>query len=275
MIRLVTDSGSMLPAELRRRFTVDVVPLTVTIDGVLHHEGVDITTAEFYARLAAGATVTTSAPSPGEFVAAYERAEQHAASGAVSIHTGSNYSATVAAATVANELVPIPVTIVDTGLASFPVALCVWAAGAVLADGADAAAAAAAALATAASTRSVFVVGVPELARRGGRFTTMTGKLTPTSVLELGPDGLRVTARVADVEAAIDAMVSHVANSAEIDPLRVGVGHAERPELAAVLIERLDAVTGVVELVPYEVGPSVGAHTGAGTIGVVYCPRAP
>jgi len=60
---------------------------------VLHHEGVDITAAEFYARLAAGAIVTTSAPSPGEFVAVYEHAARNAASGAVSIHTGSNYEA--------------------------------------------------------------------------------------------------------------------------------------------------------------------------------------
>lgn len=103
MIRLVTDSGSMLPADVRDRFAVDVVAMTVTIDGELHHEGVDITTAEFYARLAAGATVTTSAPSPGELRAAYEPAARNAASGAVSIHTGSNYSATVAAANVANE----------------------------------------------------------------------------------------------------------------------------------------------------------------------------
>jgi fatty acid-binding protein DegV len=33
MIQLVTDSASMLPGEVRRRFGIDVVALTITIDG--------------------------------------------------------------------------------------------------------------------------------------------------------------------------------------------------------------------------------------------------
>jgi fatty acid-binding protein DegV len=34
MIQLVTDSASMLPGEVRGRFGIDVVALTITIDGV-------------------------------------------------------------------------------------------------------------------------------------------------------------------------------------------------------------------------------------------------
>jgi hypothetical protein len=45
MIQLVTDSASMLPDEVRRRFGIDVVALTITIDGEDFAEGVDLTTA--------------------------------------------------------------------------------------------------------------------------------------------------------------------------------------------------------------------------------------
>lgn len=267
MIRLVTDSASMLPADLAARFDVDVVPMAVLLDGVVHREGIDLTSAEFYRHLAEGATVTTSAPSPGDLLTAYERAAAAGATSVVSIHTGATYSATVGAATVAAELAPLPVEVVDTGLVSFPVALCVWAAAEAPAGGA-----AAAALATAAETSSVFVVGVPDLARRGGRFTTVAGELTSASILELGPGGLSELTSVDDVDAALDAMAAHVGARAASTSLRVGVGDADRPELGARLADRLAGTAGIAELVRYDVGPSVGAHTGAGTVGTVWAP---
>ncbi len=42
MIGFVVDSNSQLPTELAERFSIDVVPLTVTIDGVDYLEGVDL-----------------------------------------------------------------------------------------------------------------------------------------------------------------------------------------------------------------------------------------
>lgn len=267
MIRLVTDSASMVPPDLAARFDVEVVPMAVLLDGVVHREGIDLTSVEFYRRLAEGATVTTSAPSPGDLLAAYERAAAAGATGVVSIHTGSTYSATVGAAGVAAELAPLPVEVVDTGLVSFPVALCVWAAAE-----APTGEAAAAASATAAGTSSVFVVGVPDLARRGGRFTTVAGELTSASILELGSSGMSELGQVDDVDAALDAMAAHVAALAGVTALRVGVGDADRPELGAQLADRLAGAAGIVDLVRYEVGPSVGAHAGAGTVGAVWAP---
>ncbi len=44
------------------------------------------------------------------------------------------------------------------------------------------------------------------------------------------------------------------------------------PELAAALAGRLEGRPNVEELVRYEVGPSVTAHTGLGTAGAVFFP---
>jgi hypothetical protein len=38
------------------------------------------------------------------------------------------------------------------------------------------------------------------------------------------------------------------------------------------IVRRLQPCPGVAEMVTYEVGPSVGAHSGPGNIGVVYAP---
>ena len=136
MITIVTDSASMLPASLRTRYSIAVVPITITIDGREYADGVDLAIGEFYERLTGGAVVTTAAPSPGAFVDVYRSAASTGAEAVLSVHTGAAYSATVASATVAAGLVDIPVTIVDTEVASFPVALAIWSAADALTRGA-------------------------------------------------------------------------------------------------------------------------------------------
>ena len=101
--------------------------MVLIADGRAYSEGVDLDTAEFYTRLAGGPTFSTSAPSPGDLLNAYRRAHQLGATEVLSIHTGANYSATINAATLAAAAAPIPVTVIDTRAASFPVSMCVWA----------------------------------------------------------------------------------------------------------------------------------------------------
>lgn len=260
----------MLPAELQARYGITVVPITITIDGRDYVEGVDLTTGEFYAQLGAGADVSTAAPSPGAFLDAYRAAVAAGATEVLSIHTGATYSATIAAATVAANLVDVIVEIVDTDAASFPVALAAWSAADVVAAGGSLADAADAARHTARHAGSFFVVGVPDVARRGGRFVTIDGELTPTTVLSLRDGQLDQYANVPDLDAAIDTIVDATLRLADKRQLRIGVGHAVHPELATLIASRLRNSRNITELTVYEVGPSVGAHTGPGTFGVVY-----
>lgn len=271
MIAVVTDSASMLPPRWRDQYRVRVAPMTVILDGAAYHEGVDLDAAEFYRRLAAGAEVSTSAPSPGDLLAAYTAAVDAGATGIVSIHTGSDYSAVLDAARVAAREVGARVELVNSHTVSFPVALCVVAATETLAAGADLDGAAAAARAAASVVDSIFVVGVPDLARRGGRLGA-TPVPTSTTVLTLGPSGLAQHSQAADLEGALEAMSTHVRRAAAVQDLRVGVGDADRPELGERLTELIAGSPGVVEVVRYEVGPSVGAHSGPGTVGAVWAP---
>ena len=54
MIAIVVDSNSQIPPELAARLGIEVVPLTVTVDGVAYREGVDIDADDFYARFETG-----------------------------------------------------------------------------------------------------------------------------------------------------------------------------------------------------------------------------
>ena len=272
MIGLVTDSNAQLPDDLRERYQVAVVPLTVVVDDQPYQEGVDITTGEFYERLAAGASVSTAAPSPGAVLIAYEQLAAAGATEILSVHIGSNTSATVNAVSVAAGSSPVPVEIVDTGTASFAVACCVWAAGEALTAGGDLTHAADVARRVADEVGNVFIVGALDLARRGGRLAADATVGEGLPVLALADGQMQSVGRVHDVESAVDAMTDYLVEVADGAPQRVGVGDALTPELAGEYAGRLAARPEVAELVRYEIGPSVGAHTGAGTVGACFFP---
>jgi DegV family protein with EDD domain len=269
---LVTDSNAQMPADLRDRYRVLVVPLTVVVDGEPYREGVEITTDDFYRRLADGAEVSTSAPAPGDVMKVYEEAAAAGASEILSIHIGSNTSGTVNAVKLAVGASPVPVEVVDTGTASFAVACCVWAAGEVLKDGGNLGPAADAARAAADEVGNVFIVGGLELARRGGRLAAGTDAGDGRSVRALAGGQMQSVAQVHDAEAAVDAMAEYLKTTAAGKPQRVGVGDAVASDLADEFEARLRPLAEVAELVRYEIGPSVGAHTGPGTVGACFFP---
>ncbi len=130
MIGLCVDSNSQMPVVLAARFGVVVVPLTVTLDGVDHLEGVDITDAEFYGAWDDGRTptISTSQPAPESFSAAYRELVDRGASEILSIHVASAMSGTLNSARLAARSATVPVTLVDSQTASFGISCCVWAA---------------------------------------------------------------------------------------------------------------------------------------------------
>jgi DegV family protein with EDD domain len=68
VLQVVTDSSCDLPEELIKEHNIKVVPLNISIDGEVFREGVDISQAEFYDRMARSqALPKTSQPSPAVF----------------------------------------------------------------------------------------------------------------------------------------------------------------------------------------------------------------
>jgi DegV family protein with EDD domain len=278
VIGLVTDSNAQLPPELARRYGVEVVPFTVTLDGVAYAEGEDLDADAFWARFE-GRTpaVTTSQPGPGRFLAAYQAVAARGADEILSIHIGSAVSGTVNSARLAADSAPVPVRVVDTGTASFAVACCVWEAGEARARGASAEEAAAVAGAVASRVGNVFVVGALDLARAGGRLAERDPALPGLDaggipVLSLRGGSMEIVGRAADLDRAAEAMAAAVRDGGS--GLRVGVGIADvgAEPVAQALEARLAEAWEVRETVRYRVGPSVGAHTGPGTVGAVFYP---
>lgn len=275
MIGLVVDSNSQIPASLVDRYDIEVVPLTVTLDGVEHLEGVNLDADRFYAAWADGAApeVTTSQPAPGAFIAAYERLAERGADEILSVHIAESMSGTLNSARIAIDSVGVPVRLVDTGTASFGISCCAWAAAEAIAAGADLEAAASVAERQAAGIHTSFVVGVPALLDRSGRVGGVQVEREAVEGIPVlamtGPDFF-VLDTVTDLGAAIEVMVADaLARPSGSAGLRIAIGTSDessRP-MSDALTVALDHPS-VGELVQYRIGPSVGAHTGPGTAGL-------
>jgi DegV family protein with EDD domain len=275
---IVTDSNSQITGELRDRFDVEVVPMTVTIDGVEHREGVDLDADGFYDHFADGHTpeITTSQPSPGAFVEVYRRLADRGCEEIWSIHIAEAMSGTIGSARIAAAEVDVPVHIVDTGSASFGVTVCVWAAAVALGRGGDHDDVRRRVERLVGRLGTVFMVGVPLLAERGGRAAEVELDGDGIPILSMHGGELEVLERVSTVEDTIDVMSTYATSWIEREPkgVTVAIGTADAPsrELGTRLEDALAHIPGVDEIVRYRVGPSVGAHTGPGTFGLFVFP---
>ena len=123
---------------------------------------------------------------------------------------------------------------------------------------------------------NVFVVGALDLARAGGRLAQGGQDHEDDGVPILSMEGgvMEVVGRARNLNEAADAMCSWVRAEAGGSRLRVGIGVADRATapLGDAMEQRLQGLVEVAEVVRYRVGPSVGAHTGPGTVGAMFYP---
>ena len=72
-IAILTDTHGGIYQEEAAREGFELLPAPFMVDGVQHLEGVDLRADEFYEKLERGAEVSTSQPSPGDIMDAWDR----------------------------------------------------------------------------------------------------------------------------------------------------------------------------------------------------------
>ena len=278
-VAVVTDSTAYLPAELVADLGIEVVPLYVVLTGHSGREGLDVGSAEVARTMGGrGQQVTTSRPTPGDFVAAYRRCLSAGADRVVSVHLSRELSGTWdAARSAANQVGEHVVSVVDSGTAAMGTGFAVLAAARAAAAGAGAAEVAAAAQGTADGSSTLFVVDTLEHLRRGGRIGSATAvlgtALAVRPVLHVLDGRIVVLEKVRTTTRAVARMVQRVVDLSGDRPVSLAVHHLAAAARAEALADQLrEQVPGLRELYVSELGAAIGAHVGPGALGVVVDP---
>ena len=273
-IALVSDSSCDLPEAAAHAIAVVKVPLTLSFGEETYTDGVDITPAQFYQRLAESpAPPRTSQPAVGEFRTTFQRLlENH--EGIVSLHLSAGLSGTYQAALAAAQQVdPKRIRVVDTSQISVTLGLVAEAVGEAIAAGAGLDEAVA--LAERVSREIKLFAAFPSLetAVRGGRVSAaqarVAGLFRINPVLTIGADGKATRDGIhLGFAASLRGLVTRAVRFADGKPVRLLIAHASAVGAAEYVAERLCARFGVADIPIVNLTAVLAAHTGPGAVGL-------
>src|SRR6266508_5422922 len=244
-VAVVTDSTAALPEELVAAHHLNVVPLTVTIDSASGREGVDITAEDVAKALTARrSSISTSRPSPAEFVSVYERLLGEGVPGVVSVQLSAKLSGTCQAAQLAAAGYPGRVAVVDSRSTGMGLGFC-----AIAASGHDdLAAAVAAAHAAIARTTTLFYVDTLEYLRRGGRIGAASAllgtALSVKPILHMVDGAIVVRDKVRTAGRALARLVDLAVDASGQGDVDIAVHHLGAPDRAGALADAVSMRLG-------------------------------
>lgn len=266
-ISLVTDSTSDLPAELAAQHKIQVVPSLLAIGEKSYRDGIDLTRAEFYAKLKTlNPLPTTAAPGSGEFEAAYLAAP---GGPVISLHTASTLSGLFNSARLGAQSLGERVTVVDTGSLSLGVAWQTVAAAEAIAAGADLPQVLAAIASTRKRLKVFALLDTLENLRRSGRMSLLRASIASMlqikPLIELAEGSLVAVAQNRTMKKAMADFVSRLKELGKLE--RLGIMYTDNETLAS---ELRDLLTGQSVTPPLivQVAPTIGTHIGPGAVAV-------
>lgn len=275
---IVTDSAADMGA-LAQANGVDVVPLTIRFGNQEFRDGVDLSSAEFYAKLETSPQPPiTAQPSPATFVETYRRLIDAGAERILSLHISSALSGTYNAASIGASMVDARrISVIDTRSVSAGIAMLAidarrrFTAGASFEDVEKAI--------RADLPHVQLFATVPSLTylARGGRIGGVRGlvgnvlKIVP--ILTLKDGAVTEHSKVRTFTRAVDQLVqTAIERMPDKGRARIAILHSIAPDLAASISERLRIATEPVSEITCDIGPTVGTHAGPGAVGVCFIP---
>jgi DegV family protein with EDD domain len=276
-IALVTDSACDLPMEILTERRVHVVPVRLAFGDEVLLDRVDITPAEFYARLTVSPVFPkTSQPRPIDFLTLYKHLAQ-TYEGIVSVHLSTEVSGTWQSAQTAarqvSEGIGVPIEVVDCRSASAAEGLVVWAASRAIEARCTLADCAEIARETAQRTYVYVYVPTVEYFVRGGRLSPMAGRLAkllhlcPVLSVEDGrivPAGKALGTRAAQ-QRVLNAILRHARG---MDRPTFVVSQSAAPQLAEEYRVQLLLKAGDACVWSTDTAPAIGSHAGPGAAAI-------
>jgi DegV family protein with EDD domain len=272
-VRVVTDSACDLPDDLIERDGIELVPLTIRFGKEELVDRKELSTDEFWRRLAESDVLPeTSAPSAGAFEAAFRRLIGDGATGIICINLSSKLSATMQSAQVAAQAVQAdcPVVVVDSLMVSMGLgSLCLTAARRA-ADGDSLESIVANVTDRRNRSKLYGALDTLEFLKKGGRVgnarALLGSMLAIKPVLEVRDGEVEEAGKVRTRSKALRLLVDRVKEG----PFEnLAVLHGNAPDLDE-LLDLLEPLTPRDEIVIGQIGPVIGTHAGPRVIGVTF-----
>lgn len=270
---IVVDSTADFPDAQDHYPNWRVVPLYVNFDTESYKDGVDLTAVQFYERLRTSPELpTTSQPTPGDFLAAYEELGSYER--ILSIHIAASLSGTFqSAGTASAQLGDGRVRTIDSESASVATAMLATAIQRRLERGTTDEEVDALVGRYLREHGLLFTVDTLEFLARGGRIgraKAFAGQLMNVKpILSIRDGEVIPVKRVRGNRKAFQEFVDAVQEQTQDVPgLHIGIAHADAPE-RMVQIEKMVRDLRPQATIEMEtmLGAVIGAHAGPGTVG--------
>ena len=284
--RIITDSTSDLTQGMAMEADVDVIPMDFTLGRNSFRDYPDkheISSAEFYRRLAAGESSTTNQITQTRFEEAFE---PYLKKGVDVLYLGfsSGLSATynnsvLAVRELSGRYPGRRIAAVDTLAASVGEGLIAWLAGKMRQDGASFEEVKTWTELNRLRVHHWFTVDDLKYLRRGGRISgaaaVMGTMLSVKPVMHVDDAGhLVLVEKVRGRRQSLDCLLNHMAGTVERpEEQTVFIGHSEYPEGAEYIKEQIAQRFGVKNFRIACIGPVIGAHMGAGSLDFFFLGR--
>lgn len=278
-VAVVIDSTTHIPPELKQNLPIFTIPLHLIWDDRDLLDGVDITPAEFYARLKNSKTTPkTSQVTPEAFKELYGRLLDQGYN-VLSIHLSAGLSATHNSAVIASQAFPkAAIETVDSRTGAMATGFHALAAARAAANGASLQQCTELARKAQSNSNVLFALDTLEFLHRGGRIggaAAFVGSLLQVKpILETRNGTIEAIDKVRTMNKAIDRLLDILEEQiAGRVPIRLAGLHADVVELGESLLQRARQRLGearVVETILTTISPVLGVHIGPGAVGVAY-----
>jgi len=269
---IVTDSSCDLTEEDLDQLNVEIVPLSIRLGGEEFTDGVDLTVADFYDRMARSDELPqTSCPSPGAFEQAFKRASAAGADAVVCLNISSDLSNTMLSAQTASDAMSgqIPVHVVDSRSVSAGLGTLVLEAARAAHGSSDVEAVLGRVRSLIPRTRVLAALNTLENLKKGGRIggaKAMIGSmLSIKPVIDISSGVVQEAEKPRTRRNAMRVLYERMLNAGPIQHL--AVMHGGAPDIG----EFLDLIAPQFPRESYrlaQLGAIVGTHGGAEIIGV-------
>ena len=279
-VAIVTDTTACIPREMVEKYGIELVPIEFILDGKAYRDGIDMSPADFYARLRQAKKLpTTSGSLPAPFLDAYQKASRRAES-ILCITESSKLSGMFNSARVATEMAKttlpnVVIEVLECASAAVGQGLVVLAAARAAAQGKSLTEVVTTVQKVMPQVNLFGVLDTLHYLVMGGRvpkaaaFVGSLLKIKPIFTVTEGEAYPVTNARTnhGAVKSILKLMRQKIVKG---QPLHVAVMHADALDKATALKNRISSQFECKEIFITEFTPVMGVHTGPGVIGVAF-----